>query len=433
MNSLSKFLTNYASSGFARFHVPGHMGNCDFINNISPKFDITEIDGSDSLYQSNGIISDLESQISNLFNAQSVISAGGSTLCIQTMLSLIKNKPIIAMRGSHISFYNTCALLGISPHWIEDSLNGFFSTMPTASDIETALLKESEPVAVYITSPNYYGVCADIAEISKVCKKYGALLVVDNAHGSHLNFTAKNVHPMSLEADICCDSFHKTLPTLTGSAVLHTKPGLFHKEQIKHAMSLFGSTSPSYLIMHSIGLCVDWLEKNGKLAFESLETQKRDLIKKTGIKVLETDCSKITIDCSYVDKSGNYVAKFLRNNKIEPEYADERYVVLVLSPFLSDDDWRSLDMCLKKLPHKSNTCKNYEYKFTLPKRAIGLRDAYFSESTKISVNRSLGKVCARCEWECPPGIPIVVAGEFINNQTIDLLNKNNIESIYVVK
>ncbi|MDE5852778.1 MAG: aminotransferase class I/II-fold pyridoxal phosphate-dependent enzyme [Oscillospiraceae bacterium] len=433
MNSLSKFLADYASSDFARFHVPGHMGNCDFINNISPKLDITEIDGSDSLYQSNGIISDLESQISNLFNAQSVISAGGSTLCIQTMLCLIKNRQIIAMRGSHISFYNTCALLGISPNWIEASLNEFSSTTPTASDVEVALLKESEPAAVYITSPNYYGVCADIAEISKICKKYGALLVVDNAHGSHLNFTLKNMHPISLGADICCDSFHKTLPTLTGAAVLHTKPRLFDKEQIKYAMSLFGSTSPSYLIMYSIGLCVDWLEKSGKLAFESLELQKKELIKKTGVKVLETDCSKITIDCSYVGKSGNCIAKFLRTNKIEPEYADERYVVLMLSPFLSSDNWCSLGMCLEKLPQKSNACKNYEHKFTIPKMAMSLQNAYFSESTKVPAKSSLGKICARCEWECPPGIPIVVAGEIINDQTIDLLNKNNIDFIYVIK
>ena len=275
MNNFSLFIKKYDADNFLRLHTPGHQNRCDFISSLSPSSDITEISGSDSLYHSSGIIKDLEDEISRLYQSQSVISAGGSTLCIQTMLALFRDKKFIAMRSSHISFYNACCLLDIQPVWIGGNFFNLDCEFSLIEELENALKLVHDPAVVYITSPNYYGIIADISKISQVCKKYDAILMVDNAHGAHLKFTPKDIHPISLGADICCDSFHKTLPALTGAAVLHCRPNLICREKVKHFMSIFGSTSPSYMIMSSIALCTDWLKSNARLEFLKLQQKKQ--------------------------------------------------------------------------------------------------------------------------------------------------------------
>lgn len=434
MNKLSKFIREYDSNDFLRLHTPGHQARCEFINRISPHFDITEIGGSDSLYHSDGVIKDLEDEISELYQAQSVISASGSTLCIQTMISLFKDRAFVAMRSSHIAFYNVCALLDIQPEWIKVSEGGLYKNIPEPYDVEKVLAKIKKPAAVYITSPNYYGIRADIKGISEVCKKYDAVLIVDNAHGAHLKFTTVDEHPIFLGADICCDSFHKTLPTLTGAAVLHSKLGLFDQEEIKYNMSMFGSTSPSYLIMDSIGLCVDWLKAEGWKRFKQLEERKKDLFENLSLNILKTDCSKITIDCLNVKNGAFGVRSILRQHKIEPEYTDSRYVTLIVSPFLSDMDWDRLRKCLEKIETVENYGSCFEIrKLPIPNVKLSLSKAFRSQLQQIDVKHSVGRICGKSQWICPPGIPIVAAGELITDDIADLLMKNDVKVVCVIK
>lgn len=435
MNKLSKFIREYESDDILRLHTPGHQARCEFINKISSHFDITEIDGADSLYHSNGVIKDLEDQISELYQAQSVISAGGSTLCIQTMISLFKDRTFVAMRSSHVSFYNICTLLDIQPEWINIDNESLYKNIPKPCDVEKILVKIKKPSLVYITSPNYYGVGADIKGISEVCKKYGAVLIVDNAHGSHLKFTTMDDHPISLGADMCCDSFHKTLPTLTGAAVLHSKLGLFNKMDVKYHMSIFGSTSPSYLIMDSIGLCVDWIKIKGRECFKQLEKRRKSLIENLPLNFLQTDCSKITIDCINVKNGVLGVRTLLRQHKIEPEYTDNRCVTLIISPFLSDMDWNRLRRCLEKVEiENKNSITSFEKrKLSVPIVKLRLNKAFRSNFEQIDVKCSIGRICGKSQWMCPPGIPIVAAGELITEDIADLLMKNNVNVVYVIK
>ena len=433
VNNFSAFIKKYSSDGFLRLHTPGHQGRCQFINNLSPLDDITEISGSDSLYHSSGIIKDLEDEISKLYQSQSVISAGGSTLCIQTMLALFRGKKFIAMRSSHISFYNTCALLGISPVWIGPSFLDFPCQNQLAKEIENALVSTEEPSVVYITSPNYCGINVNISKISQICKKYNAILMVDNAHGAHLKFTSQDIHPISLGADICCDSFHKTLPTLTGAAVLHFRPGLVDKHDAKHIMSIFGSTSPSYLIMNSIALCVDWLKSDAKLKFQKLQQKKDSVIKNLHINVLKTDCSKLTIDAQNIKNGAEQVAKLLRSDKIEPEYVGLRYLTMVLSPFLNEADWNRIENCLKKIQINANNDHIESAHFPLPKVKISLKQAFWSKSKRVEIKKSAGRIASKCQWICPPGVPIVAAGELITPEIVKLLAKNKIKYIDVVE
>ena len=261
---LKRALDEYIRQDYARLHMPGHKGA-----SISPfgelmAYDVTEVEGTDSLFEDDGPLKELEEIFTRLYDTKgTVMSAGGSTLCIQAMLRMVAKKKgrILAGRNIHAAAVNAMALLGLEPVWVypnrkqEERLIGEIS--PDA--IRSVLEKEKQEgtldslCAVYVTSPDYFGVMSDIRSIAQIAHEYGLPLLVDNAHGAHLHFLKEEYHPMQLGADLCCDSLHKTMPALTGAALLHTSDAKYCP-QMKGAMTVFGSTSPNYLIMLSIDL-----------------------------------------------------------------------------------------------------------------------------------------------------------------------------------
>ena len=218
------FVKAYAASNAERLHMPGHKGvsmlGCESL-------DITETYGADSLYEADGIIKDSETNASLLFECDTFYSTEGSSQCIRAMLYLTaleakkagKKPRVLAARNAHKVFLSAAALLDLDVEWIHGG-DTFLSCNISAKDVEAAILKYA-PTTLYLTSPDYLGNVLDIAEISTVCKKYGVLLLVDNAHGAYLKFLEKSHFPIDLGADICCSSAHKTLPVLTGGAYLH--------------------------------------------------------------------------------------------------------------------------------------------------------------------------------------------------------------------
>ena len=256
------FVKRYNQQNTVRLHMPGHKGKCilGFEQN-----DITEISGADNLYQSEGIIAQSERNASSLFGCQTYYSTEGSSLCIRAMMYLAmlyakeQNKELLVYSGrnTHKSFISACALLDFDFEWItpQKDCDPFYSSSINAEKLDNDLLKNPNKIkVVYITSPDYLGNVSDIKTISKICKKHGALLFVDNAHGAYLKFLNPSQHPIDLGADLCCDSAHKTLPVLTGGAYFHVcnNAPSFFKKYAKNALSLFGSTSPSYLILQSL-------------------------------------------------------------------------------------------------------------------------------------------------------------------------------------
>ena len=220
------FIKNYAEEKSARFHIPGHKG-CG--SNLEA-FDITEIDGADSLYEASGIIRESEKNAGLLFGAETFYSAEGSSLSIRAMLYLTalyakeneKKCLIWAGRNAHKTFINAVSLLDIDVEWLCSENSSYLSCILSAEDILKQLdSTDILPSAIYLTSPDYLGNIADIKNIADVCHKKGILLLVDNAHGAYLKFLPESLHPIDLGADMCCDSAHKTLPALTGSAYLH--------------------------------------------------------------------------------------------------------------------------------------------------------------------------------------------------------------------
>lgn len=436
------FLKEYAEKKSKRLHMPGHKGDGkiypDEFKGILP-LDITEIKGADSLFEAEDIIKKSEEITSKLYNVKNTcFSTGGSTLSIMTMIAVASNftKRILAVRNSHIAFVNACALTGIEPCWVFPEYNKK-SGLPypvTAEEIHEKLKENPDIKAVYITSPDYYGVTVDIEKIAEVVHKNGAILLVDNAHGAHLKFCKKDTHPMSLGADICCDSPHKTLPVLTGGSYLHSNLDI-KKSELKEKMSLFGSTSPSYLILASLDICNNYLKNNAKTDFCKLEetvNKTEKLLKQQGVTLLDlkTDITKITIDCQSFGYSDTQIAEILRNNLIEPEYVGGGKIVLMPSPFNPDRDYEAIISSLN-LPKK--TPIPYPEYSSVPKKAINIREASFSPSATVDVEKSVGFISAENKITCPPAVPIIVCGEYIGESEKNILKNSGILSIKVLK
>ena len=426
MNEFSSFLRKYAKEDFLRLFMPGHQGKCLYLNkNISPLLDLTEIKGADNLFFPDGIIKKLEDLISNLFCSDCYISTGGSTSLIQTILWLFKEKEFIVQRGAHYSFFNAAGIFSIEPIIIGDYR--FVSIL----EIENALLKTKKGAVLFLTSPNYYGEILDIIEIKKICEKFGAILIVDSAHGAHLRFLKENKNPIFLGADVCCCSFHKTLPALTGSAVLQIRKGLFKREVVKKAMALFLTSSPSYLIMDSIGLCLDWLLEFGFSAFLELEEKREKFIKSLNLNFLKTDPSKLVLDCSNLKLDVLDVVDFLRSFKIEPEFYNFRFICFIVSPFLKEENWEKLSFVLKKLETKKEEQKK-DFKFDF-KRDFGLKEALFKEKETVDVDDACGRVFADIVFFEIPGVLVLTYGEIITKEIVLYLKEKGVKKITVLK
>lgn len=440
---IADFVKKYADSQMTRFHMPGHKGR-SFLG--CEAFDITEVKGADSLYEAEGIIAKSEENATSLFGTERTIySTEGSSQCIRAMLYLAltyKNKKrnkkpyVLAARNVHKAFLYAVALLDLEVVWLyPKQMHSLCSCEITATEVEAELKKHKEmPIAVYLTSPDYLGGQVDIQGISEVCHKYQTILAVDNAHGAYLHFLKKPQHPMDLGADICSDSAHKTLPVLTGGAYLQISKNApkYFSENAKQAMALFGSTSPSYLIMSSMDLCNSFLEGEFREKLEkTVENVQnaRELLRKNGWQVEKTEPLKLVVN-SPEKFSGYDLADKLRQHHIECEYADSKYVVFMVS---TQNDEEELDKLIQAFGKNEYGQSGKELLEPVKSnQAISIRQAIFSEAKRLNVEEAQGKICAATTVACPPAIPIVISGEIITEEAIHLLEYYGIKEVEVV-
>ena len=300
------------------------------------------------------------------------------------------------------------------------------------------------PMAVYITSPDYLGNTADIEGISKVCEKYDIPLIVDNAHGAYQAFLDEekygNIHPIKSGAAICCDSAHKTLPVLTGGAYIHVSRK--YKERfapyVASYMTMFGSTSPSYLIMQSLDMCNRYIDEKIRHELSEcigrIEKTKKVLVE-NNVKLMETEPLKIVIDTAAAGMEGGKLAEELRKYKIECEYADKYFVVLMITPQNDEKDFERLEKWAVKTKYKRVAKKKIEPKKLILHRAervMSIRKAAFSPYRKIKVSDAGGSICASQTIACPPAIPIAVCGERIDQNMISIFEEYGIDYVNVV-
>lgn len=434
------FLKSYQEKSPVRMHMPGHKG-AGILG--FEGMDLTEISGADELFAAEGIIKESEQNASTLFGCPTYYSTQGSTLCIQTMCTILcqdakskgKKPKILAGRNAHRSFIHAAALLDFDIEWLYGD-SDYLSCKISPETLENEII-ENNPTAVYLTNPDYLGNLLDMSALAFVCKKHNVLLAIDNAHGAYLRFLEDSLHPIDLGADLCCDSAHKTLPVLTGGAYLHLSDSLNQvwKNDVKHFMEYFSSTSPSYLIMASLDAANDVLDHTFRNSLSEC-IKSVDLLKNTlvqhGYTILSGEPMKITIATKEFGYTGNEIADFLMNCDIYPEFYDTDYIVLMPSPYNTKDDFERLEKCLCGIERKA-ILVNKPPKIEQSKKAMNIRQALFAPSMTVDVSKSLGKICSSVTVSCPPAILPVIPGEVISKSAIEVMKYYGIETVRVVK
>ncbi len=437
------FVNNYIKSNNIRLHMPGHKGK-ELLG--FEMYDITEFDGADVLYHAHGIIKESMNNASALFGTQKTLySAEGSSLSIRAMLylamlyakSIGRKAKILACRNAHKVFVMSAALLDFEIDWLYGkNYESITSCSITAEEIDKTLSEYDEkPCAVYVTSPDYLGNILDIKAIAAVCEKHDVLLLTDNAHGAYLNFLEENMHPINLGAHICCDSAHKTLPALTGAGYLHIskKAPKILAENAEKAMTLFASTSPSYLILQSLDAVNKYLSGTYRKDLSEYCKNVSDLKRKLcdmGYANESREPLKLTFTPKKFGYRGNELKDYLAANDIICEFYDPDYLVLMLTPQNGEDTLMHIHKVMSALEIKEEI-KESPPKIPCPQRATTIKEAVFSDTRKLPLKESLGKIYAGICVSCPPAIPIAVCGEVVDEDVMRCLEYYGEEEIEI--
>ncbi len=429
------FVESYAHSAPARFHMPGHKGRA-FLGCES--LDITEIHGADDLYHPEGILLESEENAARLFGCPTVYSAEGSSLAIRAMLLTAYRAAgcrgaCLAGRNAHKSFLHTAILLDFPIRWLWAG-ESYLSCPVTPEQVAQALAAEGEkPFAVYLTSPDYLGNTVDIAGIAAVCHQDGVPLLVDNAHGAYLKFLPVSRHPMDLGADLCCDSAHKTLPVLTGGAYLHFRnPDL--APQIRQDMALFGSTSPSWLILQSLDQANPYLRAlPGRLAaFLPHTAALKGALLAHGFQLAGDEPMKLTLHAAPFGYTGTELAEILEKDGLFCEFWDPDYIVFMFTPENTPEELDRLRHALCALLPRAVRPET-PVRLTRPTQVCTPRQAAFSPAEQIPAAESIGRILAAATVSCPPAVPIVMCGERIDEEAAAAFARYGIEAVTVIQ
>lgn len=424
--------------------MPGHKGASAL---GAEPWDITEIEGADVLYGAQGIIRESEENAARLFGSERTLySTEGSSLCIRAMLALAMwearvrgVKPLVAAgRNAHKVFTSAAALLDLDVAWLYgEEKNSLLSCRITPEYLARTLdAMQQKPIAVYLTCPDYLGNVLELCSLGEICRQRNVLLLVDNAHGAYLRFLPESRHPIDLGVDACCDSAHKTLPVLTGGAYLHlgkNAPASF-LENAERAMSLFASTSPSYLILQSLDfanrtLADGYAERLAHTCerINALKVRLREL----GYMLIGDEPMKLTLRTKPWGYTGDEIAAYLDKRSIVCEFSDRDFLVMMLTPDLTEVALASLEATLLDLPRRDPIIEQPP----LPKGAeivYSIREATFARSELLSIEDCEGRVLASAQFSCPPAIPIVVCGERIDRSAIECMRYYGITHARVV-
>ncbi len=418
------------------FHMPGHKRNYKYLKNYAP-LDVTEIETTDNLHNPTGAIKSALERTTALFGAKKTfyITGGSTTAVLASIKAVTKSGDrIILARNCHKSVWSASEVLRLKPDFVYPKINSSLSVFGEVSPKEVeALLNESPASVVIVTSPTYEGIVSDITSIAKVVHEHGALLIVDSAHGAHLGFSDK--FPKSarhLGADIVIESAHKTLPCLTGSAMLHVCSERVNETKIAEAVSTFMTSSPPYPLIFSLDDMTRLLENKKDALFKSYNDKLDRFYKKcktlknlfafSGEDAFSFDKGKILILTKKANINGFELKKLLLKEGIASEMAERDFCLCMTSIADTAYGFRKLFSALKKID-KSLTFSEKENSFKVFK-PTRKRFSFEIEKTEfLDADRCENKVSAEYIFAYPPGCPIIAPGEVITAELLLLLKE----------
>lgn len=464
-------LMNYRESDFYPMHMPGHKRNLSHscLNGFPNPFsiDITEIDGFDNLHHAEEILKASMEWAASVYGADKTYylvngSSGGILSAVSAAVS--NGGRILISRNCHKSVYHGVILKQLQvdyiyPQIMEDlGIQG--GILP--EDVERSLQKYPNTEAVLVVSPTYDGVVSDIRAIAQVVHKRGIPLIVDEAHGAHFPFGGQDFPVSALEqgADVVIQSLHKTLPSLTQTAVLHVKGTLISLEKLEYYLQIYQTSSPSYVFLAAIEQCIFEMEQHGRSYLHELK-KRLDMIRfelrnlkslrilqeeKGRFGVFALDSAKLVISCrgcriletaqcfdaeNLAEQTqgqevlenggqklnGSLLAEILRNRyHIEMEMSSVNYVTAITTCFDSEDGLKRLCRALLEIDEgleRDNMECAQEMAWERPEIQMKMSDAAEAACELLPLEQCAGKISAEFIYLYPPGIPIAAPGEIV--------------------
>lgn len=447
--SLYEKLIEYGKNGNYPFHMPGHKRNDRMLPEMDPfAIDITEISGFDNLHHAEGIIKETMDNAAQFFGTDKTwFLVNGSSCGILAAIHAVTDigDKIIVGRNCHKAVYNAAAIRNLQveylyPEYVSDfGMNGGIDP----EKLEQMFKENPDAKAVIITSPTYDGMVSDIKRIGEITHKYGAVLIVDEAHGAHLGLS-ENLPESAykLGADLVVESVHKTLPSLTQTALLHMCGESVKAEKVECALSIYQSSSPSYVFMASIDRCIHMMKHDGRENMEKLliavhnfrgnvnnlkffQVPGQELIGKN--QIFDVDITKLVICVSPKLCNGKQLADILRDKYgFEMEMEAPGYVLGLTSICDSISEIDRLSESLKEIekdflkenPVKNGTKNNGGFELVKNEAVMSIYQAEKQQVKSVQIENAKGKVSAEFLYLYPPGIPLLVPGEIISEKLL---------------
>lgn len=449
MQTLLHRLETYRDSDYYGFHMPGHKRNPDMLEDVLPcGIDITEIEGFDDLHHAEGILKEAQELAAEVYRADEThFLINGSTVGILSAILGVTRRGdrILVARNCHKSVYHAIEMNGLEPVYLypEFDPDTQLNMEISAEDVREALAVNSGIRAVVLVSPTYDGVVSDVETIAEAVHAYGLPLIVDEAHGAHFGF-----HPYFPEnanvkgADIVIHSLHKTLPSLTQTALLHMNGNRAERRRVRRYLHMLQSSSPSYVLMASIDACIHHLKEDRAQWFEPYVHRLQQIRKRLGslrhLKLSETehmDPSKLVISTGTSGLSGRELYQILLEKyRIQAEMQAGTYVLAMTS--VGDTD-KGLERLARALEEIDGSAPGGAHKVTMPSgggklpkadqiylpgKAVEMRESAEPRQTRfLSWKECSGAVALEYAYLYPPGCPLIVPGEKISQETADVL------------
>ena len=462
---ITEFLLKHTGLCPVSFHMPGHKGSRlyrelgygEFLDHMMD-CDITEIPGADNLFQTEGIIRETQEKYRELYDVRKsylLINGTSGGLIAGILASVEPGGELILARNCHKSVFNALALGNIKPVYAypqEEERYGIAGVV-TAEEIERTMEEHPQARAVVLPSPNYYGICSDIAAIAEVVHRNGGVLIVDQAHGAHLKFMEKQ--PPAAEdcgADIIVDSIHKTLASFTQSAVLHVNSDRVDLQVLEDQLQKIESTSPSYLLMASLDLSAEIVREHGESLFHQWQENLGDFYRKAeeipGLHLLREcsekagsmDQTKINLDMSALGLSGARLEEELMKRNIFCELTTGNILMCMTGIGNTKADYDKLLEALQEIaaqegrsdqraqdvpedlekpenPERIKTLRN-PTSLKIPWNKKRPLHSAAGEKETEDIGRCSGRICGASIIPYPPGIPLVCPGEVLDDEDI---------------
>ncbi|MBE7016073.1 MAG: aminotransferase class I/II-fold pyridoxal phosphate-dependent enzyme, partial [Ruminococcaceae bacterium] len=410
---------------------PGHKRNSEYFPFFGSMLDcdITEIEGYDNLHCPSGILKESMEKASEVFKSDhSIYLVNGSTCGILSSITALVSQgdKVLVDRSSHKSVYNALELSGAEPVYICPEFHSEYGINSgiSAKNVELALSNAPDAKLVVITSPTYEGVVSDVESIARICHSHGVPLMVDCAHGAHFGFANFPKSPTSCGADIVISSLHKTLSGLTQTAICHVRHEYYQKVMDK--LSVFETSSPSYILLSSIDQCVDMLkdsnilfnwQKNLSAFYNEASSLKNLRILQNQGDFFDLDTSKITI----ITSDSKKLAGLLRENGIEPEMTSANYVLCMTGIGDTSQTLSALRDVLLLIDRQFSPVKKCTHLISSPRTVMPVSTAKSQPSEYVDEISAAGRISAEYLWAYPPGIPILTPGELITHKELEIL------------